>query len=162
MADSLGSQQALRLEVAVQAFVDRIQGASSELLQKSPAPGEWTLTELAAHSAEIYGYWAKQVADLKGRSGQPFGRTASDPDRIKFVDDHRADPIAPLVATIEQGASAAAAALRSYTDSEWQRVTGVHAARGEMTMDAISNLFLAGHAEDHLKQFDETLAKLRV
>ena len=161
MAESLGSQQALRLEAAVQAFVDRIQAVPGELLQRSPKPGEWTLTELAAHSAEIYSYWAKQVADLKGRSGQPFGRTASDADRIKFVEDHSMDSIAPLVATIRQGASAAAAALRSYTDGEWRSVTGVHEARGEMTMDAISNLFLAGHAEEHLKQFDETLAKLR-
>lgn len=161
MADTLGGQQAGRLETAVRAFLDRVRQVPPELLQRPPEPGEWTVTELAAHSAEIYSYWAKQIAELKGRSGEPFGRTASDPDRIKFVEDHKADPLAPLLETIEQGASAAAAALRSYSDGEWRTVTGLHAARGEMTMDAISNLFLAGHAEEHLKQLRETLAKLQ-
>lgn len=161
MADTLGGQQAARLETAVRTFVDRIRQVPPELLQRQPEPGEWTLTELAAHSAEIYSYWAKQVSDLKGRSGQPFGRTASDPDRIKFVADHQADSLPPLLTTIEQGASSAAAALRSYTDAEWRTVTGLHSARGEMTMDAISNLFLAGHAEEHLEQLEETLAKLQ-
>lgn len=160
MAETLGGQQAARLEAGVRAFVDRIQRVPVELMQRPPEPGEWTLTELAAHSAEIYSYWARQVSDLKGRSGQPFGRTASDPDRIKFVEDHKSDSLAPLLATIERGASAAAAALRSYSDEEWRTVTGLH-ARGEMTMDAISNLFLAGHAEEHLKQLEETLAKVQ-
>ena len=44
---------------------------------------------LAAHSAEIYPFWAKQIVWLKDHGGPPFGRTASDPDRIKFVEDHK-------------------------------------------------------------------------
>ena len=160
MAETLGGREAARLETAVRTFVDRIRRVPTGLLERPPKPGEWTLMELAAHSAEIYAYWARQVQDLKGRSGQPFGRTASDPDRIRFVEEHKSDPLEGLVATIERGAAGAAAALRSYTDDEWRSVTGLHAARGEMSMDAISNLFLAGHAEEHLKQLDETVAAL--
>jgi len=156
-----GQQEAARLQAAASAFNERIGSVPAELLTRPPEPGEWTLMELAAHSAEIQPFWAKQIVWLRDHAGQPFGRTASDPDRIKFVEDHKTDSLESLKAAISRGAAEAAAALSAYSDEEWGRVTGVHAARGEMSMDAISNLFLAGHAEEHLRQFDETLAKLR-
>jgi hypothetical protein len=161
MQQTRGQQEAARLEKAASDFVARIQQVPQELLTKAPEPGEWTLMELAAHSAEIYPFWAKQIVWLKDHAGQPFGRTASDPDRIKFVEDHKTDPLNDLVVLIQEGAAEGAAALRSYSADEWSRVTGIHAARGEMTMDAIANLFLAGHAEEHLHQFDETLEKVK-
>jgi hypothetical protein len=161
MKQTRGEQEASRLLGAASSFMERIKRVPAELLARAPEPGEWTLMQLAAHSAEIYPFWAKQIVWLKDHSGQPFGRTASDPDRIKFVEDHKTDSVESLLAAIQRGADEAARALSSYSEEEWQRVTGIHAARGEMTMDAISNLFLAGHAEEHLHQFDETLAKLR-
>ena len=161
MQQTRGEQEAARLLGAASRFIERIKRVPPELLARSPEPGEWTLMELAAHSAEIYPFWAEQILWLKDHAGQPFGRTASDPDRIKYVEDHKTDSLDTLVAAIQRGADEAARALSSYNDEEWRRVTGVHAARGEMTMDAISDLFLAGHAEEHLHQFDETLAKVR-
>jgi hypothetical protein len=160
MQQTRGEQEAARLLQAASRFMERIKRVSPELLTKAPEPGEWTLMELAAHSAEIYPFWAKWIVWLKDHSGQPFGRTASDPDRIKFVEDHKTDSLDSLLALIQRGADEAARALGSYSEDEWKRITGVHAARGEMTMDAISNLFLAGHAEEHLHQLDETLAKI--
>lgn len=160
MQQTRGEQEAARLLGATSRFIERIKRVPPEQLTKAPEPGEWTLMELAAHSAEIYPYWAKQIVWLKDHAGQPFGRTASDADRIKFVDDHKTDSLENLVAAIQRGADDAARALSSYSQDEWQHVTGIHAARGEMSMDAIANLFLAGHAEEHLHQLDETLAKV--
>ena len=130
------------------------------LFTVAPAPGEWTVKELAAHSAEIYPYWAKQIVWLRSHPGLPFGRTASDPDRISFVEEHRRDPLASLLERIRVGAAEAATALRAYSDEEWGRVTGVHSARGEMHMDAIAQLFIVGHAEEHLEQLEQTLAAI--
>jgi hypothetical protein len=161
MQQTRGEQEAARLLGATSKFIERIKRVPPELLTKAPEPGEWTLMELAAHSAEIYPFWATWIIWLKDHPGQPFGRTASDPDRIKFVEDHKVDPLDTLVASIQAGADEAARALSSYSPEQWGRITGVHAARGEMTMDAISNLFLAGHAEEHLTQFDETYDKVR-
>jgi len=112
----------------------------------------------AAHEAEICAYWAQQLAYLKSNPGQPFGRTAEDPDRVKYIEDHKNDPLDDLISTIRLSADQAAAALRAFNDDEWSRITGIHSRRGVMDMDFISNLFLAGHAEEHLKQLDETLA----
>ena len=161
MTTSNGEQEATRLEQAVNAYIERMEHVPNELLEVPPAPGEWTLKELSAHCAEIYSYWAHQIAELRQVPGQPFGRTASDPERIAYVADHKHDPLPELIARIRLGADQAAAALRSYTDSEWRTVTGIHSARGEMDMDFISDLMIAGHAEEHLKQLNETLAQIR-
>ena len=161
MTTSSGGQEAKRLEAAVGAFLDRLQTVQPELQTRAPADGEWNAKELAAHEAEIFAYWAQQLAYLKTHPGQPFGRTAEDPDRIKYVEDHKDDPLDTLTSAIRLGADQATAALRTFNDEEWGGITGIHSRRGVMDMDAISNLFLAGHAEEHLKQLDETLAAIK-
>jgi DinB superfamily len=161
LTTSNGEQEAIRLERAVAAFLERLEEVPADLQTQPPAEGEWTVKELAAHEAEIFAYWGQQMGYVKTHPGQPFGRTAEDPDRIKYVEDHRNDPLPELASAIRLGADQAAAALRSFSDDEWSRVTGVHSRRGEMDMDAISNLFVAGHAEEHLKQLDETVAAIR-
>ena len=158
MTSSNGQQEAARLERAVATFLDRLQSTTSDQLTRVPAEGEWNARELAAHEAEICAYWAQQLAYLKSNPGQPFGRTAEDPDRVKYIEDHKNDPLDDLISTIRLSADQAAAALRAFNDDEWSRITGIHSRRGVMDMDFISNLFLAGHAEEHLKQLDETLA----
>jgi uncharacterized damage-inducible protein DinB len=160
MTTSNGEQEARRLEQAVNTFIERVQRVPAELLDREPAPGEWNVKQLAAHSAEIYPYWADQIRRLKTNAGKPFGRTASNPDRIRFVEEHQGDTLERLIQDIRRGAEDAATALRSYTDEEWRTVTGIHAVRGEMDMDFIADLFLAGHAEEHLHQLHETLAKV--
>lgn len=160
MTESNGRKEAERLERAVQAFVEQVRHLPPDLLRREPEPGEWSVAQIAAHSAEIYGYWARQINQLKASPGQPFGRTATDPQRTAYVEDHKDDPIESLIGAIQRGAAEAAAALRAYSDQEWQTVTGLHAARGEMNMDFIANLFLAGHAEEHLKQLAETMEKV--
>ena len=83
------------------------------------------------------------------------------PPRVaSVVEEHKSDSLESLSQAIRTGSAEAAAALRSYSDHEWQTITGIHAARGEMDMDFIAQLFIAGHAEEHLHQLDETLAKL--
>ncbi len=155
-----GEEEAARLERTVETFISRIQRVPERLRTVPPAEGEWTVMELAAHSAEIYPYWARQIDFLRGSPGVPFGRTASDPDRIRFVEEHKFDSLPSLVGHIRTGSQEAAAALRAFTDEEWSRVTGLHSVRGEMNMDYIANLFLTGHAEEHLNQLDETLAAI--
>ena len=160
MTQSNGEAEARRLEQAVATFIERIQRVPVDKLEVEPEPGEWNLKQLAAHSAEIYPFWAAQIRWLKSNAGKPFGRTAADPDRIRYVEEHKGDSLDGLIRLIQTGSTDAAAALRSYSDSEWQTVTGIHAARGEMDMDFIAQLFIAGHAEEHLQQLDETLAKV--
>ena len=160
MTVSNGKQEAERLERAVRSFVDRLRTVPESVFRTPPSPGEWSVAELTAHSAEIYGYWAKQIDFVRVNPGKPFGRTVADEQRIAFVEQHKDDAVGDLIVAINAGSAAAATALRAYSEEEWRTVTGLHAARGEMDMDAMSNLFLAGHAEEHLEQLEKTLAAL--
>ncbi|MBM2812728.1 MAG: hypothetical protein HW416_3487 [Chloroflexi bacterium] len=160
MTASNGEREAARLEAAVKTFVERLQPLPTDLARRQPKDGEWSVGQLAAHCSEIYPFWAKQITALRQNPGKPFGRVATDADRIQYVEDHKNDALDTLVAAIQRGATEAAAALRSYSDDEWRTVTGIHSARGEMDMDFIANLFLAGHAEEHVKQLTETLNKI--
>ena len=89
MTASNGQQEAARLERAVNTFVDRLRATPPDLLTRAPADGEWNARQLAAHEAEICAYWAQQLAYLKTHPGQPFGRTAEDADRIRYIEDHK-------------------------------------------------------------------------
>ena len=160
MQQSRGQQEGARLQTATNAYIERIRSVPANLLDREPEPGEWTLMQLTAHAAEIFPYWAKQMTWVRQHPGQPFGRTAADQSRIQYVEDHKTDPLDSLIATIQNGSEEAARALGAFSDEEWTTVTGIHAVRGEMTLDAMSELFLAGHAEEHLKQLNETLDKL--
>lgn len=161
MTSSTGPHEAARLERAVEDYVRTVEGVPPELLDQLPREREWSIHELTAHSAEIFHYWADQVAQLKRRPGQPFGRTVADTERTGFIERHKQDPMPSLITLMKDGAAEAAQVLRTFSDEEWRTVTGVHSARGEMDMDFISNLFLAGHAEAHLTQLEETLAAAR-
>lgn len=158
---SRGEDAAVRLEGAVDAYIERVQRVLEELLTVPPAEGEWTIMELSAHSAEIYPYWAQQLAWLRTHPEQPFGRTAADPDRIRFVDEHKTDSLESLISRIRIGAAQAAAVLRSYSDDEWATIGGIHEIRGRMDLDTIDQVMVGGHAEEHLKQLEEALAAIQ-
>jgi hypothetical protein len=141
--------------------VARVRAVPDELHTVAPAEGEWDLKQLAAHAGEICAYWANEIKLLRAKPGVPFGRTMDDPARAQYIEDHRDDPMDVLLVTIEKNSADASALLLTFTEDEWADVSGVHPARGAMSLDAISSAFLAGHAQEHLKQLDETLAAIR-
>jgi hypothetical protein len=153
--------QAARLEQAAQRFVLRVRQVPSQYHETAPAPGEWNLKQLAAHAGEICAYWAEQIRRIRGEPGGPFGRTMDDAARAQYIEDHRGDAMEALLAAIERNSTEAARLLRSFTEDEWAAVSGVHPARGLMPLDAIATAFLADHAEEHLKQLDETVAAVQ-
>lgn len=159
-AISAGIQSA-RLSQATQTFVRRVGEVSEDLYTVAPAEGEWDLKQLAAHAGEICIYWANQIKIIRAQPGAPFGRTMDDPARAAYIEDHRNDSMDTLLAVIETNAAEAAALLRSFTEDEWADLTGVHPARGLMSLDAIAAAFLADHAEEHLQQLDGTLAAIQ-
>ena len=52
MTVSSGNAEALRLETAVNAFLGRFESVPVALVHVAPQAGEWSVGELAAHSAE--------------------------------------------------------------------------------------------------------------
>ena len=145
---------------SVDAFVEKVEAADPALYEKAPAPGEWSITEIAAHTAEIFAYWAGQFEHLYRQPGSKFGRTADDAGRARFVETHRHTSMDDLIRRIRIGEADAIASLRAFGDDQWTTVSGIHPARGEMTVEAAAKMVLLDHAQEHLKQVDDTIAKL--
>lgn len=153
--------QSARITQATQAFVNRVRQVPPELHTVAPAPGEWNLKQLAAHAGEICAYWANEIKKIRAQPGANFGRTMDDAARAQYIEDHRNDSMDSLLAAIEKNSADATALLKSFTEDEWADVSGVHPARGAMTLDAIAATFLATHAEEHLQQLDDTLKAIQ-
>ncbi|MBI4213635.1 MAG: maleylpyruvate isomerase N-terminal domain-containing protein [Chloroflexi bacterium] len=147
-----------RFRAAVDALVKKAEQLEPDILQRAPAPGEWTVTEIAAHTAEIFTYWAGQMERVHQQPGTKFGRTSADEGRIRFVEIHKHDPMEDLIRRIRAGEAEAVAAMTAFDEHEWTTVTGIHPTRGEMTAEQIGNDLLGRHAEEHLTQLDDTVS----
>ena len=146
---------------SVDQFVEKIEAANPAIYEKAPAPGEWSVTEITAHTAEVFSYWAAQFEHLLRQPGTKFGRTADDAGRAHFVESHKHSPMADLLRRVRIGEADAIASMRAFGDDGWTTLTGIHPARGEMTVDAAAKMVLLDHAKEHLQQIDDTLAKLK-
>ena len=121
----------------------------------------WGPPELLAHVNEMLPYWTNQLEMVLAGNGSeavPFGRVASDPGRLGRIGSDRRRPIDELLGEIEAGverAGAFAAGL-SAEDAEWR---GLHSTRGELSLAAAMERFLAGHLEEHAEQLRGILAR---
>lgn len=152
LLDLLGDQEALDILASTP---EKIEDSCADLdvavLQKAPAPGEWSAEEVVAHllDAEIvYSFrWRMTLA----QSGTAF------PGYQQDLWTGLAHPSFPEML-------AAFSALRRLNvwlaeetpSSEWDKV-GVHSERGPETLD-VSLKVVAGHDIAHLKQLEQTLA----
>lgn len=158
-----GSARAARLEQAVQRLLGEVGGLAHEALYREPGSGEWSVTKVLAHLAELLPYWARQAEAVAARdqNDQPFGRTHEDPDRIAAVEEHGQDSLETTVVRVQAGLEVATATLRRIPAEKWTR-TGRHERRGEMSVEQIVDDFLVQHAEEHVAQVESILQTLRV
>ena len=121
---------------------------------------DWGPKEVLAHVAEMVPYWLGQIeAVLAARAdGVPFGRVATDPERIDRIGRDRALPAGELFDRIDR-ALADAVALQGRLDSAARARRGTHSRLGEMTTEAIVERFIVGHLEEHVRQLEETVAR---
>jgi hypothetical protein len=81
----------------------------------------------------------------------PFGRTATDPDRLGRIAEDRLRPAGELLDGIDAGLVTALGFVTERTHADLARV-GLHPARGEVTVGDSLERFVVGHLEDHVDQ----------
>ena len=121
----------------------------------------WGPGEVLAHVGEMLPFWLgemERVVDGAGSAPVPFGRTADDAVRIGVIGRDRSLPLRALFARIDGGFADWADRLTTLTDAERSRI-GVHPRLGEMPASAILERFITSHAEDHITQLNDILAK---
>ena len=152
LLDLLGEQDALDVLASTP---EKIEDACVDLdvavLQKAPAPGEWSAEEVLAHllDAEIvYSFrWRMTLA----QTGSAF------PGYQQDLWIGLAHPSFPEMLAAFSALRRLNVWLAEETPStEWDKV-GIHSERGPETFD-LSLKVVAGHDNAHLKQLEQTLA----
>jgi hypothetical protein len=119
----------------------------------------WNPPELLAHVAEMLTYWMGQIERILEGYPEPvpFGRVATDEERIAAIGRERTRPVGELFDQVASGANAAAARLRDLPDDQLER-RGTHPTLGEMTVAAVAERMFIRHLGEHEEQLRGILA----
>jgi DinB family protein len=120
----------------------------------------WNPPELLAHVAEMLTYWMTQIDRILEGYPEPvpFGRVATDEERIAAIGRERARPVGELFDQVASGARAAAARLRNLPDDQLER-RGTHPTLGEMTVSAVAERMFIRHLGEHAEQLRSILGR---
>jgi hypothetical protein len=119
----------------------------------------WGPRELLAHVEEMLTYWIDELRRVRARdagAAVAFGRIASDPSRLRRIDDARQHDVGRQLDDIRTGLDDAVGFAEDLRDEERGRV-GTHPTRGEITIEASIERFLVTHLEDHIAQLRDIL-----
>ena len=122
---------------------------------------DWGPREVLAHVNEMLGYWPGElqaVLDGDPSTAVPFGRIASDANRIGRIGRDRERPSGDLLDEIDASLAGAVAFVERLTPADLER-RGAHPSRGELTVAQGIEPFLTGHLEGHVDQLREILAR---
>jgi hypothetical protein len=122
---------------------------------------DWGPREVLAHVNEMLPYWTAQLEGvLAGDPGSPvpFGRIATDPDRLGRIDADRRQTAGWLLDAIDAGLVTAGSFAGGLSAADLER-TGLHPTRGELTIGDSIDRFLVTHLEEHFVQLREILAR---
>ena len=153
-----GSDLMSRLDAAADRLAELAKAeAPSGLTEPDPGADErWEAGQVWAHVAEFVPYWHTQIESVIAAydgTPVPFGRTKTDPDRLAGIEMGKTEPIADLAARTAESTAAAKRYLEGLLPAEWSAI-GLHPVRGEMSVEAMAETFLANHLEEHVEQLD--------
>ncbi len=121
----------------------------------------WGPREVLAHVDEMLTYWIDELRRVQAGDGSgpvPFGRIATDPSRLRRIDDARQHDVGRLLDDIRTGLDEAVGFAQRLSDEDRSRL-GSHPSRGEITIEASVERFLVTHLEDHVAQLREILGR---
>jgi hypothetical protein len=131
-----------------------LDGAPAATLRWAPAPGRWSIAQIAAHLADVELALAYRARRILATPGAPI--EAYDQDRWAAVARYAAiDPSASL-GRYRQTRAWNLELLAGLTATEWSAY-GVHAERGRESIRDMVTL-TAGHDHNHFLQIEERLA----
>jgi hypothetical protein len=122
---------------------------------------DWGPREVLAHLDEMLPYWTAQLEGVLAgdpATAVPFGRVATDPDRLRRIAEDRQQATGELLDGIARGLQVATAFVDGLSAVDLDR-RGLHQARGELTVGASIERFLVTHLEEHVVQIREILGR---
>jgi hypothetical protein len=129
------------------------------VLYTQPASGGWTPMEDLAHVAEMLGYWSGEIDRFVRQPGASFGRIASNPERIHFIETHAHDTLDQITALLDAGHATALALLHRLQPADLE-ISGSHVKFGPQTTRHAIQEWLIDHLEEHVQQLRAIAAGL--
>jgi hypothetical protein len=154
MLDNVGGQHPLEVQAATAARLERlISGVPAAELNRRPAPGKWSVTEILAHLADAEIVGAFRMRFILGAPGSPV--VAYDQNAWATSGHYEKRDPRQSLELFRVLREANLALLRSLDPGQWTHY-GMHSERGQETMEHIARMF-AGHDINHLKQIEAIL-----
>jgi hypothetical protein len=152
-------KQPLAVQSATAKKLERaIKGVPAAKLRKRPAPGNWSVSEIVAHFADVEVAVGFRMRLILGAPGTPVA--AFDQDSwVTSLHYEKRDP-RKSVEQFRVAREANLALLKSLTPEQWEHY-GMHAERGQETIEHMVRL-LAGHDLNHLQQIERIVSRKEV
>lgn len=148
-------RQPLQVQAATAKKLERlIKGVPTAKLRKRPTPDRWSVSEIAAHFADVEVAVGFRMRLILGAPGTPVA--AFDQDSWVTSGHYEKRDPRKSVEHFRVAREANLALLKALTPEQWKHC-GMHAERGQETIEHIVRL-LAGHDINHLRQIEGILA----
>ena len=125
-----------------------------------PGPeAAWGPPEVLAHLTEMLPYWLGEVERILAAwpTPVPFGRVATDELRIAIIGRDRTVPLRELFDRVTADVTRYERRLAELSTADLARL-GLHPTRGPMSVQAVLNLIVVDHLDEHCAQLRELLA----
>ncbi|MFB3915395.1 MAG: DinB family protein [Terriglobales bacterium] len=137
-----------RYERGIETFDKALEGVSPDLLNRAPAPGKWSIRQLAIHVAESEMVGCVRLRFIAAEPGSPL--KAYDQDKWANLLGYEQQDPAQARALFRAVRQATAAMLRTLPLAAWENI-GMHEERGAVSLREMVEL-LTRHAEHHSQQ----------
>ena len=119
----------------------------------------WGPPEVLAHLTEMLPYWLGEIERILAGAPTPvpFGRVATDDVRIAVVGRDRTVPLRELFDRVEADVARYERRLGELGPADFARL-GLHPARGPMSVQAVLDVIVVEHLQEHCGQLREQLA----
>ena len=143
-------------EGGVAILEDALRSIPEELLDRAPAPGKWTIRQIAAHLADSELVVAARLRWIAAEPGSPL--KAFDQDKWASTLGYEHQSPQDSLELFRALRKVTAAMLRQLPENAWTRA-GRHEERGEMTLLQMVESY-KGHAEHHAQQIGQIRGQL--
>ncbi len=142
-------------EKGAELLAEALRDVPAEALDRAPAPGKWTIRQIAIHLADAEMVCAVRIRFIAGQPGArlvPFDQESWAANLL--YPQQSAEAAVAVFRALRQSTTAL---LRLLPESAWSR-TGNHEERGELTLRQMVQL-VVDHAENHVRQIRDHRAR---
>jgi hypothetical protein len=137
-----------RYEAGAEVLAEAVEGIPAEILDRSPAPGKWSIRELVVHVADSEFVGGMRIRTFIAEPGKAL--MAMDQDKWAAALAYPKRSIPESLAVVRSIRRATASMLRLVPEAAWEN-TCTHEELGAITLRKYMEYF-ASHAAHHAEQ----------